>query len=69
MLLMRQLTWYAIRFNFAIFAEHLPGTRNNIADSLSRLQMDRFRALAPLAQIQPYQCPHPTAVMWSGLPM
>ena len=45
--LVRHLTLLTLRFNFYIRAEHIKGKRNDIADSLSRFQMNRFRKLAP----------------------
>ena len=44
--LVRHLTLLTLRFNFYIRAEHIKGKRNDIADSLSRFQMNRFRKLA-----------------------
>ena len=35
--------------NFTVFAQHLPGKANITADSLSRLNMQEFRAHAPKA--------------------
>ena len=35
-------------------AQHIPGRRNEIADSLSRFQHERFRQLALLADHNPY---------------
>ena len=55
--LVRHLTLLTIRFNFCIRAEHIEGKRNDIADSLSRLQMDRFRELAPHAKRDPCLVP------------
>jgi hypothetical protein len=36
MKLMRQLTWCACKYNFTFSAKHVPGVKNNLADSLSR---------------------------------
>ena len=57
MKLMRKLTLIAISCNFTFVAEFLPGRNNDIADALSRFQMDRFRKLAPNANIHPCQIP------------
>jgi hypothetical protein len=43
---MLRLTVCALGNNFAIYSVYVPGVHNNIADSLSRPQMDRFRELA-----------------------
>ena len=55
--LVRHLTLLTLRFNFFISAEHIEGKRNDIADSLSRFQMDRFRELAPHANRDPCLVP------------
>jgi hypothetical protein len=36
---------------------HIPLKLNEISDSLSRLQLDRFKTLAPMADEVPYRCP------------
>jgi hypothetical protein len=64
MKLMRRLTWCAARFNFVILAKHLPGIANDISDSLSRSQMERFWKLAPEADDVPHRCPQVSDVMW-----
>ena len=58
MKLMRRLVLVATEFNFMYSAEHVPGSKNIIADSLSRLQTVRFRQLAPWADQQPRPLPH-----------
>lgn len=65
MKLMRKLTWLAACCNFTFHAEHVPGVKNNIADSLSRLQLQRFRQLAPQASKIPSKCPPPSDVIWN----
>ncbi|XP_033744320.1 uncharacterized protein LOC117330207 [Pecten maximus] len=47
---MRRLTWCTFIHNFVLTAVHIPGKQNNIADALSRFQMDRFHDLAPAAK-------------------
>ena len=54
MSLLRSLFLVAAKHNFHISAQHLPGTHNTIADSLSRFRMQVFRKHAPQAS------PHPT---------
>ena len=41
-----------------------PRHYNDVADALSRFQIDRFRQLAPGAALNPCQCPPPSDVMW-----
>ena len=55
--LVRYLTLLTLGSNFCIRAEHIEGKRNDIADSLSRFQMDRFRELAPYAIRDPCLVP------------
>lgn len=62
--LMRQLTWTSVKNNFCVYAKHLPGTKNLIADALSRFQMQRFRDLAPSSDQLPHQCPPVSEVLW-----
>ncbi|KAI0216052.1 hypothetical protein LSAT2_031886, partial [Lamellibrachia satsuma] len=57
MKLMRRLTWCAAKGNFIITAKHIPGVHNDIADALSRFQINRFRQLAPGAALRPCPCP------------
>ena len=64
-LLMRQLTWQAVRNDFSVYAEHLPGAENIIADALSRFQMDKFWKLVPNAAPQPCPCPPMEQVLWN----
>jgi hypothetical protein len=66
MKLMRRLTMCALRNNFAIYSVYVPGVHNSIADSLSRLQMDRFRELAPDAARMGTPCPPLLAVLWTA---
>ena len=39
-----------LKNNIAFCARHIEGKLNNIADALSRFQMERFRSLAPAAE-------------------
>ena len=66
MKLMRTLVMCATNNNFAVYSEFLPGYKNSIADSLSRFQMERFRQLAPSAEIRPTQVPSVQDVIWSN---
>lgn len=62
--LMRRLTMCAANNSFVVLSRHVPGKRNLIADSLSRLQMSRFRLLAPEAEPMPCKVPTPAEVLW-----
>ena len=53
----RRLTITAATHNFVFGAKHVPGTFNCISDALSRLQISRFRNLAPGAEQWPTACP------------
>jgi hypothetical protein len=64
MRLMRMLMWCACQNNFCFRSEHVPGVKTEISDSLSRLQLDRFKTLAPMADKVPYRCPLISRVMW-----
>lgn len=57
MILVREATMCCLKFNIAIKANYLEGKRNLICDSLSRMQIDRFRELAPEAEAQPQTIP------------
>lgn len=49
MRLLRFVVLQCLKYNTVISARHLPGESNEVADSLSRLQVGRFRKLAPHA--------------------
>lgn len=55
--LIRHLTLLTLKHNFYPRAKHIKGKRNDMADSLSRFQMQRFFKLAPHAD--PAPCPVP----------
>lgn len=59
MSIMRSLFFTCANHNIEIRAVHIPGIDNNIADSLSRFQILRFRDLAPTADLHqtPFQLP------------
>ena len=57
MCLLRKFVWYCLKYNICCSATHVAGTKNLIADSLSRLQMDRFAQLAPWASPLPTVLP------------
>lgn len=56
--LVRTLVSVCLEHNILFRAKHIPGIRNEVADSLSRLQLKRFRALVPGADTQPTEVPH-----------
>ncbi|XP_077790723.1 uncharacterized protein LOC144328926 [Podarcis muralis] len=55
--LLRYFVLSCLRLNLHASAKFIPGIDNNIADALSRFQMERFRSLAPDAQQQPQPFP------------
>ena len=59
--LVRSLYHIAVSYNSNIIVVHIPGVDNSIADSLSRLQMERFRRLVPEADA--IRTPHKTKAM------
>ncbi len=56
--LLRRLIWISPCDQFIITAKHIPGSKNQIADSLSRFMFQKFRALAPEADPSPTPIPH-----------
>ena len=56
MTLLRALTLKSFRLNVVAKAQHIPG-KCNINDSLSRLQIEKFRKLAPQAAKDPEVIP------------
>lgn len=64
--LMRRLTLVAAQQNFVVLAKHVPGRTNTIADSLSRLQIDKFRTLTTIAEHHPCSVPPPSEVLWNS---
>ena len=57
MALVRLLTLRCIMLNMHVVGKWVPNFNNEIADSLSRFQNTRFRALAPEADMEPTQYP------------
>lgn len=53
MQLVRAMFYICANNNIEYWAHHVPGVKNNAADSLSRLQMDIFRNLVPQADFHP----------------
>ncbi|XP_053112584.1 uncharacterized protein LOC128327611 isoform X5 [Hemicordylus capensis] len=59
--LVRALVLQCLRANILFRSRHVPGIRNDIADALSRFQLNRFRELAPEAALLPEPMP---AFLW-----
>ena len=57
MVLVRIITLNCLQLNVVLRAEHLSTSRNAVTDSLSRLQMNRVRQLAPDAEPEPESVP------------
>ena len=55
--LLRHLSLLAIRHSFKLTASSVRGLANPVADSLSRFQFQRFRRLAPQADLTPSVIP------------
>ncbi|XP_073707221.1 uncharacterized protein [Garra rufa] len=55
--LLRRLIWISAGDQFIITAKHIPGSKNQIADSLSRFAFQKFRSLAPEADPLPTPVP------------
>ena len=55
--LMRCLAFISAKFQFYLFATHVQGKRNVIADALSRNKMHLFRSLYPQAHMLPTEIP------------
>ena len=55
--LLRHLFFIAAKHEFSINITHIPGLDNSLADCLSRLQVQRFRQIAPHADRDPVQIP------------
>ena len=60
MVFVRRLVLACLNFNILFRARHVPGVKNVLADSLSRLQVSKFRQLAPVGvQASPTATPIP----------
>ena len=57
MVLVRRFVIACMRQNILIHAEHIPGIYNVLPDLLSRLQIDKFRELAPNVDPEPTTLP------------
>jgi len=57
MQLIRPVVLLTMQYNIQFKAVHIQGIKNEIADSLSRFQMQRFRKVAPQADVEPAMIP------------
>ena len=57
MALLRHFVLCTLKYNFLFYAKHIAGCVNRESDALSRLQEEKFRALAPYADEQPTPVP------------
>ena len=57
MSLVRQIVLWSLQFNFIINSSHVRGFENQLTDAISRMQWDKFRALAPEAKPYPAEIP------------
>jgi hypothetical protein len=63
MFFVRKLVLVCLQNNILFKARHIPGIKNSLADSLSRLQIHRFKVLA-----SPTMDPMPTMIPTHLLP-
>ena len=63
LIFVRKLVLVCLRHNILFKAKHISGFKNTLADALSRLQIERFKKLAPA-----YMDPMPTAIPSHLLP-
>ena len=57
MQLIRPVVLLTMQYNIQFKAVHIQSIKNEIADSLSRFQMQRFRKVAPQADVEPDMIP------------
>ena len=62
--LVRSIFFSGATHHFTVLVAHIAGTNNSIADSLSRLQITRFRQLAPAADLDPTPVPPSVETLW-----
>ena len=62
--LVRSIFFSAATNHFTVLVTHIVGTNNSIADSLSRLQISRFRHLVPAADLEPTPVPTSAVTLW-----
>lgn len=57
MALLRHFVLCTLKYNILFRAKHIAGRVNRESDALSRLQVEKFRSLAPYADEQPTPVP------------
>ena len=62
--LVHSIFFSAATNHFTVLVTRIVGTNNSIADSLSRLQITRFRHLAPAPDLEPTPVPKSAATLW-----
>ena len=67
MALIRGMLAVAAKCNFVLYVQHIAGVNNEIADALSRLQVDRFRQLVPQADRHPTPIPLLDVGSWNSV--
>ena len=67
MMLIRRMVLLLLKYNIMFKAQHIIGKENNIADSLSRKQFQRFIQLAPEADKDPESLPEEFLAMMSEM--
>jgi hypothetical protein len=57
MSLVRRVVLASMKYNILIHAQHIPGKYNLLPDLLSRLQISKFKAMAPNMDLLPTPIP------------
>ena len=65
MQLVRSLYFIAARGNFTVSVSHIHGVNNTLADALSHEQVEKFKALAQLADPEPTPLPPNWESLWT----
>ena len=65
MQLVCSLYFIAARENFTVSVSHIHGVNNTLADALSRGQVEKFKALAQLADLEPTPLPPNWEPLWT----
>ena len=65
MQLVRSLYFIAARGNVTVSVSHIHGVNNTLADALSRGQVEKVKALAPLADPEPTPLPPNWESLWT----
>lgn len=62
--LLRRLVLLCLRWNILFWAQYVPGVSNEVANVLSRFQLNRFWNVVPEADRQSVPCPR---LLWQEL--